>query len=517
MPKFDNPDVIITDVLAGHGKWRGPKTAITCGDRRLTWAEFDRRINQVAQGLLSLGLQKGDKVSMLMSNRLEMPEIIFGAMRAGGVIVPLSVLVMGDALARMVQDSDSHFLFVSPEGRELLEDYRGQFKKISPAGFFLVGGEAPGWRDYDVFLADASDQNPGVKLTYEDPINIMYTSGTTGTPKGILHSHHNRTHFAASFALDFKVDSGSKVIVTTSLYANGTWLMFLPVLFAGGSLVIMRKFSPPRFMELVAQERCTHTFMVPTQFQMVLEDPEFGRFDLSSMEVWLSAGSPFRSTVKRAVLEEFPGKLVELWGLTEGVATTLKPEDMAWKTESVGIPLVGWDVKIIDDAGNELPWGRSGEIAAHSAFLMPEYYKLPEKTEEAIWQDLTGKTYLRTGDMGRLDEDGYLYILDRKKDMIISGGINIYASDLEEILCQHPAVADSAVIGLPHDKWGETPMALVIARPDNQLAPEELMAWVNERLAKYQRLTKLVYYPGDFPRNALGKILKRELREELGK
>ncbi len=235
--------------------------------------------------------------------------------------------------------------------------------------------------------------------------------------------------------------------------------------------------------------------------------------DLASMRMWVSAGSPFRTQTKQEVLQRFPGELAELWGLTEGVATTLKPEDMQRKTDSVGIPLVGWDVRIIDDQGRELPPGEVGEIAAFSAFLMPEYYKLADKTAEAIWINERGRTYLRTGDMGKLDEDGFLYIMDRKKDMIISGGINIFASDLEQVASRHPAVKDVVVIGFADEKWGETPVALVILNEGAAVSETELLDWVNPKLAKYQRLRKIVFREEDFPRNALGKVLKRELRE----
>lgn len=513
MQRFDNPDVIITDVLSSHGKWRANKPAIICGDTRLTWREFNSRINQVANGLIGLGLQKGDKVSLLMSNRPEMLEILFGAIRAGGVIVPLSVMVPGESLARMVLDSDSRFLFVDSDRRRVMDSFRDQFTQIAPDGFISPGSESGGWKSYSQFLSANSDQDPGVPLVYEDPINIMYTSGTTGTPKGILHTHHNRLHFAMSFGMDFRIDSGAITVVATALYANGTWLTMLPTIFAGGTLVLMPKFDPQEYLHLAEKERCTHTFMVPTQFMILLEQPNFDQYDLTSMRMWVSAGSPFRTQTKQEVLRRFPGELAELWGLTEGVATTLKPEDMQRKTDSVGIPLVGWDVRIIDDQGRELPPGVVGEIAAFSAFLMPEYYKLADKTAEAIWINERGRTYLRTGDMGKLDEDGFLYIMDRKKDMIISGGINVFASDLEQVVSRHPAVKDAVVIGLAHEKWGETPVALVILNEGAALSEAELLDWVNPKLAKYQRLRKIVFREEDFPRNALGKVLKRELRE----
>ena len=511
MKRFDNPDVIITDVMDSHGKWRVNKPAVICGDERITWGEFNCRINKVANGLIERGLQKGDKVSLLSTNRLEVLEILFGTVKAGGVIVPLSAMVPGDSLARMVVNSDSRFLFVGPGQQDIIGPFRSEFSNIAADDFFTLGEPVEGWNSYQTLVDDSSEEKPGISLIYEDPINIMYTSGTTGVPKGILHTHHNRTQFASMFAIDYRIDSSAVNIVTTALYANGTWLTMLPTVFAGGTLVVMPAFDPQAFLELVQKEKCTHTFMVPTQFTVLLEQPDFDSYDLSSMRIWNSAGSPLRTQTKAEVIKRFSGELVELWGLTEGVATTLKPEDMENKMESVGLPLVGWDVRIIDEEGRELPRGEAGEIVAFSSFLMPEYYKLPDKTAEEIWLDETGKTYLKTGDMGKLDEDGFLYILDRKKDMIISGGINIFASDIEEVLTRHPAVQDAIVIGIPHPKWGETPIAIVIAREGVSISEEELIAWVNPKLAKYQRISR-VEFCDDFPRNALGKVLKRELR-----
>ncbi len=259
------------------------------------------------------------------------------------------------------------------------------------------------------------------------------------------------------FAIDYRIDSSAVTIIATALYANGTWLTLLPTVFVGGTLVIMPKFDPINFLKLVQKERCTHAFMVPTQYTVLLEQPDFDSHDISSMRICNSAGSPLRLQTKQEVINRFSGELLELLGLTEGAATTLKPEDMERKMESVGIPLLGWDMAIIDDQGNELPRGEVGEIVAFSSWIMPEYYKLPDKTAEAIWLDKQGRTFLKTGDMGKIDEDGFLYILDRKKDMIISGGINIFASDIEEVFSRQPKIKDCAVIGVSHPKWGETP------------------------------------------------------------
>ena len=358
-------------------------------------------------------------------------------------------MVPGNSLARMISDSRSRFLFAAEHLRHEIDMYRPALTKIAPERTFTVGAAVDGWQAYDSFVASNEDTEPRIKMIYEDPFNIMYTSGTTGVPKGILHTHHNRFQFAAMFAIDFRIDSGARTIVPTSLYANGTWLTFLPTIFVGGTLIILPEYDANIFLQQVQEEKCTHTFMVPTQFKMLLDHPELDRYDLGSMKIWLSAGSPFLKQDKDAVLEKFPGELVELWGLTEGVATTLKPEDMQAKTASIGIPPVGWDVGIIDENGDLLPRGEAGEIIGFSSFLMPEYFNLPDKTEEAIWRDEHGKTYLKTGDMGKLDEDGFLYILDRKKDMIISGGINIFASDIEEVLAKHPDAVSYTHLTLP--------------------------------------------------------------------
>ncbi len=516
MQRFENPDVIITDVMANHAKWRGNKTAVVCKEKRLTWRELNQRINRLANGLIRLGLQKGDKVSMLMSNSIEMVEIIFGTIKAGGVIVPLSTLVQGASLARMIDDSDSRFLFIDPKLTATIEPYRKDLNKISDDGFFTVSGKTEDWNEYEPFVQTNPDTDVHVEMVYEDPFNIMYTSGTTGVPKGILHTHHNRFNFAAMFAIDFRIDSAAINIVTTSLYANGTWLTFLPTMFVGGTLIIMAQFDIDECLRLIQEEKCTHTFMVPTQLNMINDTPLFDRYDLSSMKVWLSAGSPLLKQAKESIIKKFPGELMELWGLTEGVATTLKPEDMQTKMGSIGLPPVGWDVGIIDENGNLLPPGEIGEIIGLSTFLMPEYYKLPDKTRETIWRDERGIAYLKTGDMGKLDEDGFLYILDRKKDMIISGGINIFASDIEAILAAHPGIQDNTVIGIPHEKWGETPVALVLLYEDAALSETEIMEWLNTRLAKFQRVSRVIIRD-DFPRNAMGKVLKKELREEYAR
>jgi acyl-CoA synthetase (AMP-forming)/AMP-acid ligase II len=303
-----------------------------------------------------------------------------------------------------------------------------------------------------------------------------------------------------------------RAMTTTALYSNGTWLMVLPALFAGGTVVVMPEFSPGEFLQTVQQENITHTFMVPTQFIVTLEDPSFDEHDLSSLEAVLCAGSPLRPDTKAEVLQRLTANLYDMYGFSEGFATMNKPHMHALKPDSVGTPVLGFDVKIIADDDSEAGPGEVGEIAGYGAGMMKEYHRRPDATEAVIWLAPDGRSFIRSGDIGKLDEDGFLYILDRKKDMIISGGFNVFPADIETIVGEHEDVSDVTVIGVPHEKWGETPLALIIPRGDADAAG--ICAWANERLAKHQRLSN-VEFREEFPRNALGKVLKRILRDEI--
>ena len=512
MEKFETPYVSITDAIASHAKWRGGKTALVCGDQRVTWREFDQAIAQVADGLIKGGLRKGDKVSVLMINSIEMLEIMMGTVKAGGVIVPLSVMLTDESLATMINDSDSQFIFVDKQFARVIDFIRRNLVNISSEGFFVVGDEIEGWIDYQRWRDESTDTPPQVRLTPEDDFNLIYSSGTTGTPKGIAHTHYARQQTAYILAIEFRFDLNSIAVVATPLFANGTWIMMLPSLTIGSTLVVMPQFDPKKFLDIVERERATHTFMVPTQYIVTMDVPEFDRFDLSSLKTLLSAGAPLRADTKARMLQSFGGGVFELYGLTEGIATRLRPEEMESKLASVGTTIFGGDIRIIDDAGSEVQRGEAGEIVGYSSALMRGYHKKPEETSASVWKDEAGRTYLRTGDIGKFDEDGFLYILDRKKDMILSGGVNVFPKDIEEIVARHTEVADVAVIGVPHEKWGETPLALVIKRPGSSLPAEDLTLWANERLAKHQRITG-VEFCDELPRNALGKVLKKELRE----
>ncbi len=506
---IDTPQLFLPDVWREHGRWRPQKTALIADERRLSWAELNARTNRVANALASAGLAKGDKVAVLMTNGIEMVEIMLGAVKGGFVVVPLSGLLNQESVAMMIADSGARALFYSPEYLPLVAT---RFDAIAAGAWVCVGAQQGDPQSYEPWLESASDEEPIVVRDVEDEFVIIYSSGTTGTPKGIVHTHRTRHHLCYAMAIELGMTEDAVALATTPLYANGTWLVMLPPLFVGATLVVMQKFTPAAFLRTVERERVTHTFMVPPQFAAILGAPELEHADLRSLEVMLSGGAPFPIEVKRATLERIGPGLHELYGCTEGVGTIIKPDMVLAKPVSVGLPILGLSLAIIDDEARELPWGEIGEIVGYGPGLMKGYHNRPDATQAALWHDGRGRTWLRTGDVGRLDAQGFLTVLDRKKDMIVSGGINVYAADVEQVIAHHTDVAEVTVIGVPHERWGEAPLALVVARAGASANEAELTTWANERLAKHQRVVATEFRQS-FPRNALGKVLKRELRK----
>jgi acyl-CoA synthetase (AMP-forming)/AMP-acid ligase II len=498
----------ITDFVVQHARWYPEKTAVVFEDRRLTWKELNSRANRVANRLAETGVCGGDRVAIVSPNCLEYPEIMFGALKAGAVIVPVSAMLRPETVCGELRDAQAKAVFAAHPLLPLAAGYR------EPCVRIVLAGSADQWTAYEEFRRDGSDAEPENPPSGDDPYNIVYSSGTTGTPKGIVHTHQARVLFAMTCGLEFRLHNEAVSLISTPLYTNGTQLIYLPTVLAGGTLVLTRSFDALAFLGLVEKEKCTHAFLVPTQFIRIMDHPEFAHHDVSSIEILLSAAAPLSKDTKREILDKFPhAKLAELYGLTEGISTVLRPDEQFSKPGSVGKPRLGGDIKIIDGNGNELPRGRTGEIVGTNYSMMTGYYRDPGRTHEAQWRDRRGKLYLRTGDVGRLDEDGYLYIVDRKKDLIISGGFNIFPSDIESVLMSHPEVSEAAVIGMPDREWGETPVAIVVKmNPGSGLSENNLKEWANQRLAAYQKLSA-VKFRTFLPRNELGKILKTELRK----
>lgn len=516
---LDQPDLLYTDLIRINARLQGEKAAAVCDGDRLSWHDFHHRTNRVANALLARGLQRGERVCLVMNSSIAMFVLIWAVIKAGGVVVPLNVMMAGDSLALTIDDCDPSFLFADSGTRESVDAVRQRLQTLEPNSFFVTGESFAGWSSLDDLERSGTVAEVPVRLSNADSMNIIYSSGSTGAPKGIEHSHFARHIYSLGFGPGLEMTERSVAICTTPLYTNGTWITMLPAVYWGGTTVLMTRFSAESFFALVEREHCTHVFMVPTQYIVLLECEAATRYELSSMRVLLSGGQAIASKTVDGLRTLFPGaRKFECYGITEGFITLASPEDKALpgKERTVGRALFGGEIVILDDDGNVLPPGSVGDIAGYGPALMKGYFRKEEVTSKMIWRDPSGRTFLRSGDLGQLDEDGYLYISGRIKDMIKSGGINVYASDIEDVFMQHPDVVEAAAIGIPHEKWVETPLLLAIVRDGSNLGEDALMEWGNARLGKWQRVTR-VEFRAEFPRATHDKVLKRALRDPYWK
>jgi len=466
-------------------------------------------MDRVAVALQREGLDRGATIALCAAPSLEYAVVFLGALRAGVAVAPLAPSATATSLAAMVRDAGARLLFADAEAVAALAPVHSSL--TAPMIALERSDAGTGFADW---LAPAGTGPRLVEIEPDDPFNIIYSSGTTGTPKGIVQAHAMRWVHVQR-ALPYEYGPRSITLLATPLYSNTTLVSFVPSLAYGGTVVLMRKFDVTGYLELAQRHRVTHTMLVPVQYQRLLAAPAFANYDLSAFRMKLCTSAPFAAALKADILARWPGGLVEVYGMTEGGgATMLAAHQFPHKLHTVGRPAPGHDIRLIDEAGGETGPGEAGEIVGHSPAMMSGYHNRPDLTAQAEWFDADGRRFIRTGDIGRFDADGFLVLLDRKKDMIISGGFNIYPSDLESVLRGHPAVVEAAVVGVPSQRWGETPVAFVVTRAGQPTTAAELLAWANERVGKTQRLACVELAPA-LPRSAIGKVLKRELREDF--
>ena len=495
----------IAGLIRRHAQEAPQRRALVQDGEVLDYAALDALMDRVAAALQRDGVQPGEAVAICAATSLAYAVTYLGALHAGVVVAPLAPGATPESLEGMVRDAGARLLYTDREVAQALGPRAATVPRI-------LLDESRGSLGWSQWLAPEGARVPDAGVDADWPFNIIYSSGTTGEPKGIVQPHGMRwAHVQRGATYGYGPDTVT--LLSTPLYSNTTLVVFFPTLAYGGTVLLMGKFDAAGYLALAARERVTHTMLVPVQYQRLMARSDFGQHDLRSFRMKFCTSAPFSAALKAEVLARWPGGLVEFYGMTEGGGTCILEAHLhPDKLHTVGQPAQGHDIRLIDEHGREAPAGEAGEVVGRSPGMMKGYHGRPEKTREAEWYAPDGQRFIRTGDIGRFDEQGFLTLFDRRKDMIISGGFNIYPSDLEVVLREHPAVQDVAVVGVPSEQWGETPVAYVVLREGASLPADALRDWMNQRVGKTQRLADL-HYLDELPRSAIGKVLKRELRE----
>lgn len=498
------PDTVgrVIDAILAHADERPDGVALVCGSEQTSWRQLHAQTLALAGAIDATGAA-GDRVVLLGDVGVETVTAYLAIIAAGRCAVPLQTSAHPEALAGMVANCAPRLVFADGKYLEGVKPLLGPDVET-----VLLDPEAG---ELQRFVSRSPALAAPRKVPPDSAFNIIYSSGTTGQAKGIVHSHAMRYRQASRGV--FELDSASTMLLATPLYSNTTLMPMLMALFHGGRVVMMPKFDAERYLDLAEEFAATHTMLVPVQYQRVLSAASFGKRDLTRFKVKQTTGAPLPAADKLRVAREWPGRFLEVYGLTEGGCTcildvTTHPD----KAHTVGRPAAGNEIRVVDEDGRDLPAGERGEVIGRSAMMMSGYFRDQAANDAFYWRDSNGVLYHRTGDIGVFDEDGFLSLVDRKKDVIISGGFNIYASDIEEKLREHPEIADAAVIAIPSERWGETPLAIVVPKTQARIEPAVIREWVNARLGKTQRVSA-VEVRSELPRSAVGKVLKQVLRK----
>jgi len=506
------------DTLDYRAREHGGEDFAVHGDRRVTYAEAREAANRLAHALVGEGLEVGDRVAFLSKNSIEYAIFYYAASKAGVVPVPLNYRLAPPEWQFIVNDAGARLLVAQPELAEAIAPVRDALDPVKR--FLAVGSDVPGWEPWDEFVRSGAPEPPDRLVTADDDVYQMYTSGTTGRPKGAVIQHRALAAQLHQAVMAFGGSPGDRALIVAPLYHAAAGVTTFCTVQTGGTLYIQEEFAPAEVVRALSEERIRTSLLVPAMIQFCLGAvPDVAERDYDALELVVYGASPIAEATLRRALEVFRCDFIQGYGMTEttAAATYLYPADHRAALEgrselllSAGRPLLGTEIRVVDADDRPVPTGTIGEVCIRGPQLMRGYWNRPDATEEALRGG-----WMHTGDAGSLDEEGYLFIQDRVKDMIVSGGENVYPREIEDVLFEHPGVADAAVIGVPDAKWGETVKAIVV-RKDEGTSADDVLAFCRGKLAGYKQ-PRSVDFVDALPRNPSGKVLKKELREPYWK
>lgn len=513
---FRMPDQLLVGEFIRRSALSQPnKIAVSFKDKDFTYREFNKRINKLANAMLDLGVKKGDKVSLLLYNRNELLEIFYASQKIGAVACPLNFRLESPEIKHIINDSDSTILFVEKDLLHKITKIKEDLKILKNI-VVVEGDHAEDTLEYNKLLDSGVDKEPEAEVSETDPSLIIYSSGTTGLPKGAVWLHKAVSLLGYTCGISFGYTVDDIGLAAGPLYSGAGLALAIVNLHIGASLYIlpMPPFNPIEILKAIHIKRCGNVWLAPIMLDAMLMVPEEVRkkFDVTSMHSIISVGSPLHPETRKGIVEWFGDVLYDYYGAIEfGCGPIITPKDILRKPTSDGKAAVYMEVKVIDDEGNELPPGEIGEIAVGGPTGCSYYYKNPEATRELF---LDG--FIKVGDVGYKDEEGYIYLVDRKKDMIVSGAANVYPAEVERIILSHPKVANVAVIGIPDEKWGERVHAIIIPKQGVSLTEEEVIEWCRGKIAGY-KIPKSIELVSELPINPSGKVQKYILKEKYWK
>ncbi|MCL6612596.1 MAG: long-chain-fatty-acid--CoA ligase [Peptococcaceae bacterium] len=502
-------------VLALNSRRHPEKEALVYEGKRYSYRQFNAEANRMAHVLLEMGLKKGDKVALMMQNSDRFCIAFFAIMKAGGVAVPMNYRLAPPEAQYVLDHSESVMMIFDPEYCPLVQEIRGNLPGVRHC--IQAEGEAPegGILEWDGVVEGKPDTDPPVKVDEWDDCEILYTSGTTGRPKGALFDHHRIIHVGFNACVFMGINPKTRMLHVAPLFHSAELNLFLVSgTYVGATQVIHRTFVPQKVLQTLQDEKISFFFGVPTMYNFMLQVPDLDRYDLSSVKKWGYGAAPMAPELVRQAMEKFKNdQFFNLCGLTEGGpgGILLEPEDQLRKPGAGGKAIVNTEARVVDNNGNDVKPGQVGEFVIRGETIMKCYYRNPGATAETIKDG-----WLHTGDLAVIDDEGYITLVDRKKDMIITGGENVYSTEVEQVLYEYPGVLEAAVIGTPNPVWGETVTAIICPKPGVTLSAEDIRSFCMKKLADY-KVPRIFRFTDLLPRNASGKVLKIKLREEFGK